>query len=68
MMLHGDNMVEQDEFFILTLEFHERTNTNVRLLPNEVDVIIQDNDGNLVYILHQKKTLLMIIILLQLLQ
>lgn len=46
-MLQKDNLVEQDEFFTLTLGFNERTNPNVRLLPNEVHVVIEDSDGNL---------------------
>lgn len=43
-----DNLVEQDEFFTLRLEFVEGNNLNVRLLPDEVTVTIEDNDGKFI--------------------
>lgn len=42
-----DDIVEKDEFFTLRLEFVEGNNLNVRLLPDEVTVTIEDNDGKL---------------------
>ena len=45
-----DDLVEQDEFFTLRLGFVEENNLNVRLIPDEVTVIIEDNDGKLIIV------------------
>ena len=48
-MFESDNLVELEEFFTLRLEL-AAPNPNVQLVPDRVDVTIEDSDGKLVTI------------------
>ena len=45
LLIHDDNLVERDEFFTVRLQLGDGSNSNLRLLPNEVTITIEDRNG-----------------------